>query len=722
MARLCTLWLCLAAMASMAAASAQRYPATQYPIYYAHTQPPPQAALPPQVTGYSGYSGAWRPSEQQAYTPQQQQQYYEQYYQPQQPVALALERSAGPAPAQQGQQAVQLQPLPPAVPGQQPLTPEQVALREAQTQQEWTQTVDNIIARGVLELSLSLAKAVEEDGDLAGQVSNVVFSPVNVASALALVLAGSNGTTFSEIAKVLGIATGVNVLSNRERVHREFGRFLNQLETNSALVKAGNTSSGGNQVIFANGLFVQNEYNIQQQFAGIAQAYRSQVIPVEFAREPGRTKDRINNWFSEHTMGRIRSVLSEAPPTDTKLMIASALFFNGAWEAPFPSEATMTRPFYGASPNGSLEAFAVRMMTNNMDLPYAADRALGCRLLELPYKGRDVSMFLVLPDAQGVDELRALERRLNSDVLEQLIASRKDAPVIYSVPRMKLERSISLRTALETLGVRSLFDENLADLTLLSDSVVQRSPVPAAAPASQASHAAPAAGGAAGGAGHAAGPAPPPAASTPSVAAPAAQAKPPKPTTRRPAGENSIGTSNGENLYFSSRLSELAANNSVQPEGHPDGQPIVDRWGAPQQQLAARLYADDVLHKVEVEVTETGTVASAATAITISRDGSNHVMRFNRPFLFFIRHNATKLVLFYGSVVRPMPDWIVPGVDVSKLPPQRPSTAQGGNNRRPPPPAASSSSQGAQQGSQGRRPAPARHPVDATTPRAGANG
>ena len=84
--------------------------------------------------------------------------------------------------------------------------------------------------------------------------------------------------------------------------------------------------------------------------------------------------------------------------------------------------------------------------------------------------------------------------------------------------------------------------------------------------------------------------------------------------------------------------------------------------------------------QVEVEVTETGTVASAATAITISRDGSNHVMRFNRPFIFYIRHNPSGLVLFYGSVVRPMPDWIVPGVDVSQLPPPRPLHG----NRRPP--------------------------------------
>lgn len=41
-------------------------------------------------------------------------------------------------------------------------------------------------------------------------------------------------------------------------------------------------------------------------------------------------------------MGRIRTVLAEAPPTDTRLMIASALYFNGAWETPFPIEATMT--------------------------------------------------------------------------------------------------------------------------------------------------------------------------------------------------------------------------------------------------------------------------------------------------------------------------------------------------------------------------------------------
>lgn len=75
---------------------------------------------------------------------------------------------------------------------------------------------------------------------------------------------------------------------------QEFGRFLGQLESQSTLVRAGNASNGGNQVVMANGLFVQREFEIQPTFAKIAEAYRSQVIPVEFLREPARTKDLIN--------------------------------------------------------------------------------------------------------------------------------------------------------------------------------------------------------------------------------------------------------------------------------------------------------------------------------------------------------------------------------------------------------------------------------------------
>lgn len=227
----------------------------------------------------------------------------------------------------------------------------------------------------------------------------------------------------------------------------------------------------------------------------------------------------------------------------------------------------------------------MRMMTNSMDLPLSVDRALGCRLLELPYRGRDVSMFLLLPDAHGLGALRELEAKLTPDVLEALMAARKDAPVIYSVPRMKLERSISLRTALETLGVRSLFNSQLADLTHLSQTVVER--VDGSQPAASAA-------------------APPPSASasapstTPASTSPATAAAQPVTTlpsqvktSKRPppsAGENAIGPDS--QFYFANRMTTDIdkVNNSVEPQ-------VVDRWSSPH---TARLYADDVLHKVGI--------------------------------------------------------------------------------------------------------------------------
>ena len=82
---------------------------------------------------------------------------------------------------------------------------------------------------------------------------------------------------------------------------QEFGRFLSQLETGSTLVSRTDApganapgAKNGNHVVFANGLFVQKEFKIQQNFAEIAKSYHSQVIPVEFAREPMVTKERIN--------------------------------------------------------------------------------------------------------------------------------------------------------------------------------------------------------------------------------------------------------------------------------------------------------------------------------------------------------------------------------------------------------------------------------------------
>ena len=119
--------------------------------------------------------------------------------------------------------------------------------------------------------------------------------------------------------------------------------------------------------------------------------------------------------------------------------------------------------------NTYVDAYPVNMMTNSLDTKYYADKVLGCRMVEIPYKGRTVSMYLILPDQPGVVALRDLERRLTPERLNDMISTAKVVPTIVSMPRMKLSQTISLRSALEALGVFTLFDPVKANLTLISE-------------------------------------------------------------------------------------------------------------------------------------------------------------------------------------------------------------------------------------------------------------
>lgn len=68
--------------------------------------------------------------------------------------------------------------------------------------------------------------------------------------------------------------------------------------------------------------------------------------------------------------------------------------------------------------------------------------------------------------------------------------------------------------------------------------------------------------------------------------------------------------------------------------------------------LAPGLYVNSVLQKVEVIVSETGTMASAATALDLVRSGGP-LVRLDKPFLFFIYDVPSRLVSFWGTVYNP---------------------------------------------------------------------
>ncbi|NXX84309.1 SPB8 protein, partial [Urocolius indicus] len=67
------------------------------------------------------------------------------------------------------------------------------------------------------------------------------------------------------------------------------------------------------------------------------------------------------------------------------------------------------------------------------------------------------------------------------------------------------------------------------------------------------------------------------------------------------------------------------------------------------------LVLSNVVHKTYVEVNEEGTVAAASTRAVIVRRCANFTEVFlaDHPFLFFIRHNPTNTILFFGKLCSP---------------------------------------------------------------------
>lgn len=65
------------------------------------------------------------------------------------------------------------------------------------------------------------------------------------------------------------------------------------------------------------------------------------------------------------------------------------------------------------------------------------------------------------------------------------------------------------------------------------------------------------------------------------------------------------------------------------------------------------IFVDKIVHKVVLTVDEFGTEGGAATGGIINKQGSSVLFVATSPFLFLIRHNPTKLPLFYGAVFEP---------------------------------------------------------------------
>jgi serpin B len=266
--------------------------------------------------------------------------------------------------------------------------------------------------------------------------SDVVFSPVSVASVLQMALCGARGQTASELAGALHLDGSPDAAAAA-------------LRTLPALV-ASVTADGTVTFRAPAAIWLQAGLPVEPDFTARLGAA---VAEADFAGAPQQARAQINRVVAEQTEEKITGLLPAAAVDDrTRLVLTSAIYLKAGWAETFPAHATADAPFYPDGPDRPSRT--VRMMHSTAARMYV--RGDGYQAVLLPYRGGNLALAVVLPDGP----LAALTPVLAAGGVRGLLAGTARYEVTLALPRFRLETGFDLVAVLRRLGVQQAFTDH----------------------------------------------------------------------------------------------------------------------------------------------------------------------------------------------------------------------------------------------------------------------
>ncbi|XP_023775558.1 serpin B12-like isoform X2 [Cyanistes caeruleus] len=378
------------------------------------------------------------------------------------------------------------------------------------------------ISRPVTEFCLDLYKKLNRSAE----DTNIVFSPMSISVALALIHLGAKNNTAAQIEKVLHVRKAGGRMSlgydhesaaaemepegslesqpsfsecNKEGDlnHKVFQELLLQLQN----------LSDKYVLTLANNLFIQQGFELQQQFLMCSkELYGAMLETVNFHGAVEAARRKINAWVESETQGKIKELFAPGViDVHALLVLVNVIYFKASWEHKFEEEKTVQRDF--KLNQGRKKPVQMMYQKGKFKLGY----------------------------------LEEVESRITYENLLLWASSENmfETTVEVYLPRFKLEATFNLNEVLQEMGMTDIFTESKVDLSAMTS--------------------------------------------------------------------------------------------------------------------AKSLVLSNVVHKAYVEVNEEGTEAAAGTGASIVRRSLplTEVFMANHPFLFFIRHNPTNTIVFFGKLCSP---------------------------------------------------------------------
>jgi serine protease inhibitor len=272
---------------------------------------------------------------------------------------------------------------------------------------------------------------------------NIFISPSSVAIALSMTYNGASSETQHAIAKALELQ-GIKI----EDVN-DFNRNIQQLLAN------GDTNV---ELNIANSLWARKDIALEPTFLNkVKEFYQAKITNLNF-NDPNSITT-INAWVKQNTKNKIDKIVDRIDP-DSMLFLINAVYFKGKWEIPFEKSLTKPQPFTIA------DGTKIQHPAMSRSGEYRYYDAPTFQAISLPYGSGRFSMEIFLPKPKS--SLTEFQQQLTAKNWQDWSTKFTRKEGLIQLPRFKMEYEISLKNALQNMGMAIAFNPDKADFQNLS--------------------------------------------------------------------------------------------------------------------------------------------------------------------------------------------------------------------------------------------------------------
>ena len=276
---------------------------------------------------------------------------------------------------------------------------------------------------------------------------NVFFSPYSLSTAMAMLYAAAEGETKAQIQKTFYYPSMDTLNPNSAALYNQF-----------------NKPNPDYKLATVNDLWMQQGLTPNKSYVDTVQRYYGgQVTNLDFNGSPEPSRLIINKKIAQHTNQMIPELLPKGSiPSSVVAVLTNAVYFKGDWKMPFEANSTSEQPFYPLTGEPS----DVKMMNMQTDFGYIEDKQV--QVVQLPYKGDDLSMLVVLPKSKDKAAMQQLVRDLSADKIKKWNKGLVTQEVNVYLPKFRLEESYKMKELLTDMGMLKAFQKG-AEFNLFED-------------------------------------------------------------------------------------------------------------------------------------------------------------------------------------------------------------------------------------------------------------